>query len=308
MDDEYYKRSYRAPPGARQHLQKEKEQQQVEHMNELYELVIRKKKGNKEPLLGDNEIGPESKEIKINIEQLKGYHERGNTAEWNEIPQNFIIPEKPKKKTGCTKYCYVEHYTKYFEVTTKEVLVRIVKSLFPITRGSIYSEDTLRPDMYGPLWTMICLFVMIPIFGNINQYLKAYQQGELDKYIPDLSNIWALMSCLLIYFLLVPYILHTIFRFGSGFGAVDSRYFFIASIYGYSFTPFTIGVFFHTIPYPTAEWVSLLLPAVSSIVFLTKELLGFASAALNSKCLKLVAIMMGLGHIAFIAMLKWQFL
>lgn len=137
--------------------------------------------------------------------------------------------------------------------------------------------------MYGPMWTMISLFILIPIFGNINQYLKAYQVGELDKYIPDLSNIWMLMSCLLIYFLLIPYILHTIFRFGSGFGSADSRFFFIASIYGYSFTPFIFGIIAHTIPNEMSEWVSLLTPAVSSIIFLTKELLSLASAALAPK-------------------------
>jgi len=191
-----------------------------------------------------------------------------------------------KKKTGCTKYFHVHHYTKYFDVTTSEVIRRSLKATIPILPGSIYSKDTLRPDMYGPLWTVISLYVCIPIFGNLNLYFHAYKANDLNNFMPDLSNIWSLMGCLLLYFLVVPYILHTIFRFGSGFGSVDSRFFFIASIYGYSFTPFVPGIIAHTIPNNMVEWAALLLPTVSSFIFMTKELIGLASVSLGAKRLK----------------------
>jgi len=116
------------------------------------------------------------------------------------------------------------------------------------------------------------------------------------------------MGCLLIYFLLVPYILHTIFRFGSGYGSVDSRYFFIASIYGYSFTPFILGVIIHTIPNVMVEWAALLFAAVASFIFMTKELFGLAAASLGQIRLKCVAIVMALLHAGFMATLKIFFM
>ena len=118
--------------------------------------------------------------------------------------------------------------------------------------------------MYGPLWIMISLFTSIPIFGNFSQFMKAYRADDLENYIPDLSNIWMLLSCLLLYFFLVPYILHNIFKFGSGYGSIDSRYFFIASIYGYSFAPFVPGIMVNAFPNEMIKWVALLCPTVCS--------------------------------------------
>jgi hypothetical protein len=89
--------------------------------------------------------------------------------------------------------------------------------------------------MYGPLWIMISLFISVPVFGNFGQYLKAWQNDELDRFVSDISSIWKLVTWLIAYFFVLPYILHTCFKFGSGVGSIDSRYFFIASIYGYCF-------------------------------------------------------------------------
>jgi hypothetical protein len=64
----------------------------------------------------------------------------------------------------------------------------------------------------------------------------------------------------------------------------------------------------HAIPNVIVEWVSLILPAVSSMVFLTKELFHLAQSSLGDKKLKLVAGIMGMLHMAFIIMLKMWFL
>lgn len=162
--------------------------------------------------------------------------------------------------------------------------------------------------MYGPLWTMISLFITIPIFGNLNQFMKAYKNDTLEDYYASIDEIWFLMFCLIVYFFAVPYVIHTIFKWGSGAGSEDSRYFFIASIYGYSFVPFIPAIIVHSVPYLVAEYASLIFPLVASFLFLGRELYSLARAALDDSKLKLVCIIMACLHLAFIVMLKIWFL
>ena len=212
-----------------------------------------------------------------------------------------------EKDKNWSKYIYAKHYWKYFDVSTTDVVKRVLRSLIPIMPGSIFGEEQ-KLDMYGPLWTMIWLFVAIPIWGNCSQYLKAWQNDDLDHYKSNIDSLWSLMFWLLVYFFAVPFVLHSCFRFGDGEHSSDSRYFFIASIYGYAFTPFVPGIIVHTLPSEMIKWVSLLIPAVSSLVFLTRELLVLAQKSLNQWYFKFVAAMTGLLHLFFIVMLKYSYL
>jgi len=162
--------------------------------------------------------------------------------------------------------------------------------------------------MYGAMWTMIALFFWIPVFGNLGQYLKKYSDDELDTYASSIRSLWKLMGLLLIYFFFVPFILHNVFRFGSGIGSSDSRYFFIASIYGYCFWPFVPGIMIHCLPNIMIQWASILIAATSSLIFLAREMFHLAQSSLSKKKFKLVAGIMCILHLAFIVLLKMWFL
>lgn len=74
MADDYYKRSYRAPPGARQHLQemKEMQQNQIGRMEDSFEQEVQKRRNeNRVPLLQQYQADPESNRA-INVDQIKG--------------------------------------------------------------------------------------------------------------------------------------------------------------------------------------------------------------------------------------------
>ena len=162
-----------------------------------------------------------------------------------------------------------------------------------------------RPDMYGALWVMISLFICIPIFGNLNEYFHAWKDNDLANYHSNITKMWKIMAWLIIYFFLVPFIVHNFFKCGPGEGSIDSRYFFIASVYGYWFCPFIPGIMAYAIPFKIAEYISLIAPSVCSIIFLTKELFHLAQSSLGEYKLKLVAALMALLHIGFIVLLKY---
>ena len=91
-------------------------------------------------------------------------------------------------------------------------------------------------------------------------------------------------------------------------GSGDSRYFFIASVYGYWFCPFIPGLMVYAIPIKIVNYVALIIPAVCSMLFLTKELFNLAQSSLGEAKFKLVAgIMAGL-HLGFILLIKFWFL
>ena len=137
------------------------------------------------------------------------------------------------------------------------MLVRIWKSICPIIPGSIYVDGKLfkidnewflfklrilnnhliyyiglhRPDMYGALWVMISLFICIPIFGNLNDYFHMWKDNDLANYHSNITKMWKIMTSLIIYFFLFPFIVHNFFKCGKGIGSVDSRYFFLLLLY-----------------------------------------------------------------------------
>lgn len=123
---------------------------------------------------------------------IKNEDEKGHEqTEWKEVPPSYTVIDHEKDK-GCSKYCYPKHYQKYFDVSTKEVTKRILRSMLPILPGSMYGNNE-KLDMYGPLWTMICLFVSIPIFGNVSNYLDAWKAGKLDSYKSNIEALWSVM-------------------------------------------------------------------------------------------------------------------
>ena len=64
----------------------------------------------------------------------------------------------------------------YFDVSTKDIKVRLLASLMPFNQ-KFYQEYSLKPDLYGPFWILWTLVVILTISANLSRYL------EMDK--PD---------------------------------------------------------------------------------------------------------------------------
>jgi protein YIPF1/2 len=55
-------------------------------------------------------------------------------------------------------------------VTTIDIRNRLLTSLIPFNRKffNIYKE---KPDLYGPLWILTTLIIVLSIAGNFSRYL-----------------------------------------------------------------------------------------------------------------------------------------
>jgi hypothetical protein len=94
----------------------------------------------------------------------------------------------------------------------------------------------------------------------------------------------------------------------TGSGKFDPDYFYLVSVYGYSFTPFIPALLLYTLPIDMLKWVWLLLAGGISIFFLAKEMFGRISQCLETQHIKIASgVMIGV-HLLFILILKARFL
>ena len=58
----------------------------------------------------------------------------------------------------------------YFNVTTKEVITRVLLSLIPFNK-KFFEHFNEKPDLYGPFWTLTSLVAALFIGGNVTRYI-----------------------------------------------------------------------------------------------------------------------------------------
>ena len=69
----------------------------------------------------------------------------------------------------------VEYYQKYFNVSTTDVISRIVGSMVPtLSRNYLINRIRPNPDMYGPFWICTTLIFTIAISGNIYSFIQNF--------------------------------------------------------------------------------------------------------------------------------------
>lgn len=85
----------------------------------------------------------------------------------------------------------LNYFSQYFNVTTQDVLARILWSVLPMksATGASYIERHIQnnADIYGPFWINVTLIFSIAIFGNIANYLST--RGEQDSWHNDWNKL-----------------------------------------------------------------------------------------------------------------------
>jgi hypothetical protein len=192
-----------------------------------------------------------------------------------------------QKPSGYWKYLTVEFYKQFFEVTTEEVILRFRNACFPLYSGSLF--DGGKHDLYGPIWIMISLNIAITIFGNIARYIKFETSDESAKYQSDINSLTKSVPMITFYFLLVPLFLSLLVKLG---GSGKLSYFYVLSIYGYSFTIFIPATLLYIIPFTSFKWLVLFAAAGISLFFLAKELYNMVKVNLDDYKIKIAAAVM----------------
>ncbi|CAI2375489.1 unnamed protein product [Moneuplotes crassus] len=270
------------------------------------------------PVIADEDIQPDNgkfgnrphgdQEEDINMNQPSDSLINPNRQNMADMEAN-----EPKivENRSFLRYFTVEYYKEYFDVTTQEVVSRLIRSCIPLYPGSIY--DNGKVDLYGPIWIVISLNIAITVFGNIARYVSFDSKDEDVKYTSHLEGLVKSVPVITLYFVCMPAFLNIFLNF-TGVQYVGKITFKLVSIYGYSFASFIPAIFLYMASAPVLphkafnsfEWLILFAAGFISLFFMFKEMVQVLRN--NIEEVKVAAAVVCLGHLILILMMKWKFL
>lgn len=131
--------------------------------------------------------------------------------------QKQSLGKQPPQPTS--SFLELSFFAKYFDVTTQDVVSRIMYSILPFSRDVDGSSSTFiekfiknNPDLYGPLWINVTLIFSIAICGNIANYLSS-QGRDLETWHYDFTKVGLAASTVSTYIIAVPICLWVYFWF-----------------------------------------------------------------------------------------------
>lgn len=201
----------------------------------------------------------------------------------------------------------LERLQPYFNVTTKDVVTRVMLSLVPFNK-KFFENYNNRPDLYGPFWILTSLVAAIFISGNVSRYItwpsKEVPFSYSFKTVPVATSVIYGVGIGLPLF--IKLILNL---YGTGDPAtrtvttVQS-----IGIYCYSFSSMIIAtILCGLIPYSIAHWILISLAGVQSIGFLLITYHEDLKKELETKQRWALIVLICLVQIGMLALLKFYF-
>ena len=146
----------------------------------------------------------------------------------------------------------------YFNVTTSEVLKRLLYSLIPFN-GKFYNISTDNPDLYGPFWIYTCLIFIIAASGSLSRH---FQGAPVTNFFEGFVTVAAVVIYGIGFG--VPLVIILLMKcFGS-----SNTYVSCLCIYGYSYSIYVPVVFCCAIGVNVAQWILLSYAAGASSSFI----------------------------------------
>jgi protein YIPF1/2 len=85
--------------------------------------------------------------------------------------------QKNTKPISTYSFFQIEYYQQYFNVTSKDVMKRVLGSMVPrLNSNYLLNEIKPNPDLYGPFWIAITLIFTTAIMGNIVSFFQNFGQ------------------------------------------------------------------------------------------------------------------------------------
>lgn len=220
-----------------------------------------------------------------------------------------LLPGAPNSNLADKSVWTLDYYRVFFNVSTREVLSRLVRCLLPF-RSNFYTRSEI-PDLYGPFWIVTTLIVILAVTGNFASFIHSLESDKQIQWKYDFEKVTIAASVFYTMISVVPLMVYfALRRIG-----VDSHLWIThtISLYGYSFFSYVPAAFLCVIPLETIRWVSILLCFVLSAYFVTRNIrsyfpegeLDWDNQAKFKGTMLLVAI--ALGHFAVAMITKFYF-
>ncbi|XP_077549974.1 protein YIPF1 isoform X2 [Haemaphysalis longicornis] len=140
---------------------------------------------------------------------------------------------RERREAGAPSFWKFSYYQSLFDVTTNDVLDRLLWSAVPRFSGPTYLERKIRPnpDLYGPIWVGLTLIVTTSVSSNVASYLQTAGQSK-HFWHTDYTRVSFAATTIVLYIFLVPLVLWAMLKYRK----VESRYSLLETLclYGYS--------------------------------------------------------------------------
>ena len=202
---------------------------------------------------------------------------------------DFIKSSKVWRCLACIK---LGDYSKYFNVTTTEVVSRLKYTFYGhytgMQRPSFINEQTYQGlavqsqeqidkpdfDLYAPFWLMITLVVECSIIGLLNKHINAYFADDYDANGLLNENFSMLTVCNLFFFLSVFFFLPPLaIYFFARLKLLDSstKYLRLFAALGYSYASYVPAILLTLVGVEFVRWIVILLACGNQLFGLYKQ-------------------------------------
>lgn len=196
---------------------------------------------------------------------------RGNSSEDLDMEQssNLLGPQK-QADTPDIPFCgclSIRYYQPYFDVDTEDIQKRISNAfIFCKREQNFLNLIGDKPDVYGPFWIATSLVFSISVASHLNGFIAAWLHGEAWEY--NFQSV--LTACSIIYGFtgLSPAAIWFVFKQYEP----SLKFVTMVCLYGYSLLFFLPTTVICLIPSELASWLALLGAAVTSTLFLLRNI------------------------------------
>jgi len=166
----------------------------------------------------------------------------------------------------------LDYYKVFFNVGTKDVASRLVRSLLPF-RSNFYARGEV-PDLYGPFWIVTTLVVILAITGNFAGYIHFLPTQQTIQWRYDFEKVTLAASVFYTMISVIPLIVYL----GMRRVGVSGNHLWIThviSLYGYSFFSYVPAAVLCVTPIDTVRWVAIALCFCLSSFFLVRNIRSY---------------------------------
>ncbi|CAG2231816.1 YIPF1_2 [Mytilus edulis] len=190
-------------------------------------------------------------------------HDFPHTAESDEDDvydkSELLKEEKAESKVSFWTF---EYYQQFFDVESKDVLQRVLGSMFPTSKQN-YLKTKIRPnpDLYGPFWICTTLVFTTAIAGNLANYLSTGSSADYNwKY--DFHKVSFAATAIFSYWWILPAAIFG-FLWWSG-NQIGYTFLEILCVYGYSLAIFIPISILWVVQFNWFQWLLVILGTVLS--------------------------------------------
>eukprot|EP01098_Paradermamoeba_levis_P006366 TRINITY_DN2640_c0_g1_i1.p1 TRINITY_DN2640_c0_g1~~TRINITY_DN2640_c0_g1_i1.p1 ORF type:complete len:267 (-),score=73.15 TRINITY_DN2640_c0_g1_i1:15-815(-) len=193
-------------------------------------------------------------------------HAAPPTHSFNEPPNQWLVDQPPERAPEEKKdyRCWeVEYYSDYFNVDTKDVMLRMLRAAFPFP-ANFFAVIKDRADLWGPFWISTTLIVLLACAGNFADYLEKYREDKTDDWSYNFIKLPVAAAVIWGLTLVFPLALWGFFKSQS----IPHSLLELICIYGYSFTLFIPASIVSIVPIKGVRWGIGIAAALVSAFFL----------------------------------------